>query len=231
MSAFNLNRTQTLSFDNLTAFTFSPSLLNEALANITISAISLNKWHDLVNASATRAFNVYRFEHYLSFYLPYGLSLLFMLPVALVGLRALQHNDVTAIDGGFVQILMTTTGRTEIENAAVKGCLGGEENIPKALKKLKIRFGELVVEEEHSVRGDLTASDNHEQTVQDQASAMQDAHGQECSEAVLRDNLRVSDASLVTESAISRNRGTIVRRAGFGLVDETIPLMKGVVYG
>jgi hypothetical protein len=60
------------------------------------------------------------------------------LPVLILGFLALYHNGVTAIDGRFVQILMTTTGRTGLEAAASKGCLGGEENVPDELNKMKI---------------------------------------------------------------------------------------------
>jgi hypothetical protein len=111
------------------------ALRNEALVNITISALSLNTWFEMVNGSSTRLFNVYHFENRLSFYLPYSLCLLLTLLVLILGFLALHHNGVTAIDGGFFQILMTTTGRIGLESAASKGCPGGEENVPDELKK------------------------------------------------------------------------------------------------
>jgi hypothetical protein len=83
--------------------------LNSLLANVTISALSLNKWHGLVIGTETRPFNIYRFENKLNFFLPYGLSLLLTIPIIGIGLIAIRDNRVTAIDGGFLQILMTTT--------------------------------------------------------------------------------------------------------------------------
>ena len=59
-----------------------------------------------------------------------------------------------------------------LDEAAMKGCLGGPENVPEELSNLKVRFGEL----ESSGHGD-------------------------------------------------------VRRAGFGTVEEVVPLMKGQSYG
>lgn len=57
----------------------------------------------------------------------------------------MRHNSVSTIDGDFLQILVTAaTGETAIEKAARRSCLDGEENIPEELKRLEVRFGELV---------------------------------------------------------------------------------------
>jgi hypothetical protein len=146
VSAFNKLRANNSDLADLNpeAFDISEALLNQALANITISALSLGTWYDNFHGSSTRVFNIYHFHNSLSFYLPYGFSLLLTFPVLVLGLRALQHNDVTAIDGGFAQLLMTTTGRTGLEDVAARGCLGGEENIPKELRVMKVRFGEMI---------------------------------------------------------------------------------------
>jgi hypothetical protein len=115
------------------------------LVNVTIGALSLNLWHGIVNGSVSRTYTVYRFDHRISFYLPCGLCLLFSLPIVVFGMLALRSNGVSAIDGGFVQILMTAaTGNTAVEQAARTSCFGGPENIPEELKKLKVRFGELI---------------------------------------------------------------------------------------
>jgi hypothetical protein len=37
-----------------------------------------------------------------------------------------------------------TTGSKTLENVAAAGCLGGDENVPENLKRMRIRFGELV---------------------------------------------------------------------------------------
>ena len=46
----------------------------------------------------------------------------------------LTHNGVSAIDGGFIQILATATASATIDKAAAGGCLGGEESVPKSLR-------------------------------------------------------------------------------------------------
>jgi len=48
------------------------------------------------------------------------------------------------MQGGFLQILMTTTGSKTLERAAAGGCIGGEENVPQDLKEIEVRFGEFV---------------------------------------------------------------------------------------
>ncbi|KAL1792471.1 hypothetical protein ACET3X_008978 [Alternaria dauci] len=119
LSAFNKMRSNNSDLKQLKPdnFSITEDLLNEALANITISSLAMNKHFESVNGTSMRVFNVYQFENRLSFYLPYGLCLLFTLPVLVLGMLALHHNGVTAIDGGFVQLLMTTTGQTKIEDA------------------------------------------------------------------------------------------------------------------
>lgn len=39
---------------------------------------------------------------------------------------------------------MTTRGSRDLDHLAAGGCLGGDQNIPPALKKHKVIFGELV---------------------------------------------------------------------------------------
>lgn len=65
------------------------------------------------------------------------------MPFILLGLWALRHNGVSAIDGGFIQLVTTTTGSKALNREAAAGSLGGQENIPEGLQNLKIRFGEL----------------------------------------------------------------------------------------
>jgi hypothetical protein len=197
-------------------FSITENLLNEALANITISSLSLNTQFQSVNGTSTRVFNIYHFDNRLSFYLPYGLCLIFTLPVLVIGLLSLQHNGVTAMDGGFVQLLMTTTGRTVIEDAAGAGCMGGEENVPKELKKMRVRFGEMV-EEENLLRdeGFITTHGEQEETSAETLPVVQEPGSS-------------GDAAKQFSGMESRRA---VRRVGFGLLDETLPLEKGVQYG
>jgi hypothetical protein len=127
---------------------FDPKIAAALLVNTTISALSMNERYEVVNGTITRNFNIYRFEHKLVFFLPYGLSLGLAIPVIALGLIALyiQNNGVSAISGGFVQLLMTTTGHTAIDSVMAKGSatLGGHENVSNELRNMEIKFGELV---------------------------------------------------------------------------------------
>lgn len=50
---------------------------------------------------------------------------------------------MSATDGGFLQILTTTSASKTLHRVAEGGSLGGEENVSKELKELKIKLGEL----------------------------------------------------------------------------------------
>ncbi|KAL5114499.1 hypothetical protein ACEQ8H_007642 [Pleosporales sp. CAS-2024a] len=126
---------------------FDAKMANDLLINTTISGLSLNERFDIVNGTESHNFNVYRFEHPLTFFLPYCLALELAIPTIALGLIALYvHNHgVSAMNGGFLQLLMTTTGRTEMEQVITRGSgtLGGEESVSKELQDLEVRFGEL----------------------------------------------------------------------------------------
>jgi hypothetical protein len=191
--------------------TFDPEMANELLINTTISALALNKRFDIVNGTESHTFNIYRFQDKLVFFLPYGLCLGLAIPILVLGLIALHvhNNGVSAITGGFVQILMTTTGRTEIEAAILKGSatLGGHENITKELEDLEIRFGELFDEE--NVREKSTVAE----AASDGSSA---GAGSE------------ADAQEDVESANMQEGVMSVPRAGFGTARDIKPLRKRV---
>ena len=124
LSAFNLDRfsyRQDISRDTIRV---SKTLLKEALANITISALTINKWYQLVNGTISYNYATYQFNNKFSFFPPYGLSQLLILPVIFFGLLALRNNGVLAIDGGFLQILMTATGNNKLRRLAQQVSLG-----------------------------------------------------------------------------------------------------------
>ena len=54
-----------------------------------------------------------------------------------------------------MQIAMTTTGDGALQRAAAPGCLGGEANIPKGLKNLRVRYGEFI--DDGKITGTSTA--------------------------------------------------------------------------
>ncbi|KAH6892480.1 hypothetical protein B0T10DRAFT_560066 [Thelonectria olida] len=128
----------------------SADLLNEALANVTMSIFStLSLWNTTVKATRATSRNFYSFSNPIYLFVPYGVSLIVALPFLVLGIVALCQNGVPAMEGGWLQILMTTTASQKLNKAAAGGCLGGEDNIPKALKKMRVRFGELVKSEEN----------------------------------------------------------------------------------
>jgi hypothetical protein len=101
---------------------FDSKLAAELLVNATITALSMNERYEVVNGTITGNFNIYHFQHKLAFFLPYSLTLDLAIPIIAIGLIALhiQNIGVSAISGGFVQLLMTTTGHTAIESVVAK---------------------------------------------------------------------------------------------------------------
>jgi hypothetical protein len=159
----------------LNKYVVNQDMLNSALLNITLSAIPTMGWWTAKDTLVTKreAINIYTFSRPLNLIIPYFLSLLLALPLLAIGGLALRHNGVSAIDGGFTQLITTSTGSATLQRLAAGCCLGGEKDVTEALKELKIRFGELVGEEKRGV----------------------------------------------------------VKRAGFGTEEETVPLVKGKMYG
>lgn len=212
---------------------FNETFLNEVLGNITVAAISLDLWWGVVHGNVSRVYNVYHFDRRLNFFLPYSLCLLLSLPIVVAGLLALRHNGVSAIDGGFLQILMTAaTGDTALERAAREGSLGGTENIPEKLEGLRVRFGELVSGEVGSARE--PKSPNIAEARQPRDLERDTSIGEAASTSLLEDHerneSRGGESSQVTKvSGVSplEAKSGLSRRAGFGTIEETIPLRRG----
>jgi len=192
---------------------FDPDMANELLINTTISALALNERFDTVNGTETRTFNVYRFENKLAFFLPYGLSLALAIPILVLGLIALyvQNHGVSAISGGFMQLLMTTTGRGSLEAAITRGSgtLGGYENVSQELRGMEVRFGELV-----DLSGDEVKETDTLLSGRDGLVSAQDDDS-------LQSGVQTASGTERFEDSVS-----VVRRAGFGTVDEVVPFMK-----
>jgi hypothetical protein len=117
--------------------------LNEILTNITISLMTLDLWTDDVNVTTTAYRNTYDFSLKINLILPYALCLAFGLLVVGLGLGSLWHNGAPASDG-FMQVMMATRGRTEMERLVLKENLVGSEKASQELMDLKVRYGELV---------------------------------------------------------------------------------------
>jgi hypothetical protein len=172
----------------------------------------LNERIDVVNGTESLSFNVYHFENKLIFFLPYSLSLVLAIPIIAMGLIALyyQNNGVSAISGGFVQLLMTTTGHTAIDSALEKGCasLGGHENVSKELMNMEIRFGELI-------------NDNEDERMQ---AAVTEPQSDEPSDGAVGPE----HAKNGTQNVQVTGDVYSIRRAGFGTVQDIRPLRKRV---
>ena len=140
-----LNQYFTSNNSTLETYTITPELLNQALLNITLSVIvDFGWWKTSVDATQWKPINIYTFSKPGNLYIPYFLSLVLSIPILILGAFALHRNGVAAMDGGFIQLVTTSTGSKALDKAAAGGCLGGNESVTEELKELKIRFGELV---------------------------------------------------------------------------------------
>lgn len=123
----------------------SEDRLNDYLFKMTTSLmLAYGQWNTTSNATILTPTNIYSFSSPLALILPYFITLLVSIPFLLLGSISLIRNGVSAMDGGFIQLVATTTGSPTLDNAAAGGCLGGDESAAPELKELKIRFGELV---------------------------------------------------------------------------------------
>jgi hypothetical protein len=96
------------------------SSLNELLTNITISLLTLRMWTQPVTVNSTEYRNMYHFSRPLNLILPYSLCLGIGLVIVTLGLLSMWQNGVPATDGGFVQVMMATRRRTEMESFVLR---------------------------------------------------------------------------------------------------------------
>jgi hypothetical protein len=122
----------------------SEAMLNQFLANVSISAISLGTWRRLTPVNITKDRNVYIFSSPKSLIIPYAIALGLSLLCNILGIWALATNGEAAENGGFLQIMTTTRGNTEMDRAARKINHVREGGLEKELLDLKIRYGEMV---------------------------------------------------------------------------------------
>lgn len=135
-------------------FNLDPSMIQSILTNVTLSVIAqYHAWPTSANVTRSQAHSKYVFSNPLNLLLPYFLSLGMILPLTIVGYWALCQNGVPARDSGFLQIVMTTRGNKELDQLAAGGCLGGDCNVPPALKKYEVMFGELADGSQHHQDG------------------------------------------------------------------------------
>ncbi|KAH6618853.1 hypothetical protein C7974DRAFT_38251 [Boeremia exigua] len=196
---------------------FDPTMARDLLINTTINALSLGERFDVVLGNTTRVFNVYSFQDKQAFFLPYGLALGLGIPIIALGLAAFytRNQRVSAITGGFLQILMTTTGRRSLDDIIVKGSgtMGGQENVSDALKEASIRFGELVADGGRVEVRDSVCSTHAGRT--------------ESLEPLSHDNSSADEsAGLASGVEFTKAEETAAIQAGFGTADEVRPLRK-----
>jgi hypothetical protein len=120
---------------------------------------------------------------------------------------------------------MTTTGQTKIEDVVGAGCLGGEEDVPNEMKRIRVRFGEMV--ESESILPIAKPTNTLEEANDSIAETMTGARDLDTSDDVERVGTRIDSAGQCS----GMKRHGPVRRAGFGLLEETMPLEKSVSYG
>jgi hypothetical protein len=112
---------------------------------MTMSAMqAYGSWSTGVSATKDTAVNVYSFSASLNLIISYFLTLVLSISFIILGGLVLYWNGVSAMDGGFMQIIITSTGSAILDKAAAGGCLGGNESMPQELKDLRIRFGEFI---------------------------------------------------------------------------------------
>jgi hypothetical protein len=135
------------------SFNITEDLLNSLLVNVTLSVMTnYELWNQSTNATVENVLNVYSFSRPLNLYIPYGVGLLLSLVFIGMGSLALYWNGVDAIDGGFLQLVTTTTASRRFNDVASKADVGGSEDLPRELLDLKIRFGEVVDSEGDQMR-------------------------------------------------------------------------------
>jgi hypothetical protein len=204
--------------DTVRSSKFDANMANELLINTTISTMALNKRYGLVNGTEMRTFNIYRFKNNLAFFLPYGLSIALGIPIIALGLLSFYvHNQGTsAISGGFLQLLVTTTGRTGLEDMVIKhsATTGGYENVSDELKAVEVRFGELIEVGAHEKDGKLASSRPSSEQVSGIEVARRDQDSQDDG----------AEAVSVVDTLEKNEPGS--RRFGFGLAHEVRPLRR-----
>lgn len=139
--------------------------LNDVLTNITLSAISLGTWWDEIAVNHTQYYSTYSFANPLNVILPYSICLAVATAFAAIAIWSLSRNGIPAADGGFLQIMTTTRGNTEMERLVLREKLRIVEDYSVELKALKVRYGELVGEGVVGVDGRTMGFGTIEETI------------------------------------------------------------------
>jgi hypothetical protein len=122
---------------------FTEAKLNDYITNVTISALSLNTWKERIPVNTTEYRSTYHFSAYMNLILPYTFSLAFAFVFVSIGTWSFLQNEASAANGGFLQIMMSTTGRTKMEEQVIRHNVEGKGQ-RKELLDMKIRYEKLV---------------------------------------------------------------------------------------
>lgn len=122
-------------------------LLNDVLTNITLSALSLRTWWETVPVTKMRYRSTYSFASPLNLILPYSICFAAATIFAVIAIWSLWQNSILAADDGFLQIMTATRGNTTMEKLVLQERLLEVDSISEELKRLQIRYSELVTEE------------------------------------------------------------------------------------
>ncbi|CAN9448717.1 unnamed protein product [Alternaria alternata] len=135
------------------AFNLAEDMLNGVLANITMSAISLGTWWDMVPVTSTRYSSTYTLSNPLNLVLPYSICLAAASVFVIISIWSLWRNRAPAADGGFLQIMLATVGNTEMSRIMLEEGVATIDDMSDELKSSKIRYGELVYEDKLGKQG------------------------------------------------------------------------------
>ncbi|KAL3301466.1 Purine catabolism protein PucG [Colletotrichum asianum] len=126
-------------------YNLSPEILRDLMTNVFLSIF--NDGQHLTSTSVTT--ETYRLSYVFKspwrLIAVYAADLIVTAIFLLLGLIAMFQDGVAATPGGFLQILCTTTHEHgTLNRLARQACSGGKEGMSDHLKKLKVRFGEIV---------------------------------------------------------------------------------------
>ncbi|PYH89978.1 hypothetical protein BO71DRAFT_402596 [Aspergillus ellipticus CBS 707.79] len=124
-------------------FNISGASMQDLLQNITLSLLTMNQTSTQTTVTNTVTVNVYAFTRPARLITPYFACLGVALAFLGLGGHALVSNGISASMTGLFQTLCTTRASARLDDLAARGCLGGRENVPDALRDLKVMFGEI----------------------------------------------------------------------------------------
>lgn len=150
LSTFNSQRSNETARSRISPkdFKINEQTINDFIANVTISALSLNLGKAKVPVKYTEYRTTYHFSRPVNVILPYSLILFLSVGFVVIGILSLNRNGVAATDGGFLQLMTSSIGRTKLEELVIEYYNTHDgDRVPKALLDLNIRYGELIDEE------------------------------------------------------------------------------------